>query len=38
MLLTEYYSGGQIKTDEMGWARDTYGGGEMWMHGFCGET
>ena len=28
MLLTKYYSGGQVRTEEMGRACGTYGGGE----------
>jgi hypothetical protein len=37
VFLTEYYSGGQIKTDEMSRACDTYGLGEVWVHGFVGK-
>jgi len=38
LLLTIYYSGDQIKKDEIGGACAMYGGQEMCTQGFSGET
>ena len=35
---TKYYSGDQIKKNEMGGACGTYGGEERCLHGFAGDT
>ena len=38
VLLTKYYSGNQIRKNEMDGARGTYGGEERCIQGFGGET
>jgi hypothetical protein len=38
ILLTKYFSGDQIKKNEMGGAHGTYGGEERHIQGFGGET
>jgi hypothetical protein len=38
VLITKYYSGDQIKKNEVGGACSTYGGGERCIQGFGGET
>jgi hypothetical protein len=38
LLLTKYYSGDQIKNNEMGMACGTHGIQERCIQGFCGET
>jgi hypothetical protein len=38
VLLTKYYSGDQIKKNEMGGACSMYGEEESWIQGFGGET
>jgi len=38
VLLTKYYSGGQIEKNEMGGACSTYGGEERCVQGFGRET
>jgi hypothetical protein len=38
VLLTQYCSGGKIENSEIGGACSTYGGEEMRIQGFGGET
>ena len=38
LLLSKYYSGGQIKKNEMGWACSTCGRRERCIEGFGGKT
>jgi hypothetical protein len=38
MKVPAYYSGDQIKKNEMGWAYGTYGEEERCIQGFGGET
>jgi len=34
MIITKYYSGVQIKKNELGWARSAYGEEERYIEGF----
>jgi hypothetical protein len=38
LLLTKYYSGSQIKNNEMGGVCESYGREEQCIQGFVGET
>jgi len=38
VLLTQYYSGDKIEKNKMGGAYSTFGGKEMCIQGFGGET
>jgi hypothetical protein len=38
VLVTKYYSGDQIKKNEVGGVYSTYGGGERCIQDFGGET
>jgi hypothetical protein len=38
LLLTQYWAGGKIEKNEMGWACGAYGGGKSCAQGFGGET
>ena len=38
LLLTQYFAGGKIEKNGMGWACGAYGGGERCAQGSGGET